>query len=86
MTVFQHRYDIQVHVVDGIRFDAHEAAWLREMAKFCIEEGMPGLDACKRLIAVLDRANIPPYHGGPVYGLFEEGEGAEGWLRLAGGR
>lgn len=72
MKIGRHKQPITVDIIDTISLGEREAAFLRVMAKHCIETNMQGYAACERLIGVLDAANVIQYDEGPVYGVFEE--------------
>lgn len=61
----------KVRVKVTIEMSIREAAWLREMAEFCIRGDMPGSHACRMLTKFLGDEMIPEYDDGPVCGLFE---------------
>lgn len=67
-----HPHTIEVTILDSISLNAREAGFLRVMAQHCIDTGMPGLAACRVLVRVLDRMQVPGYPGNPVGDLFEE--------------
>lgn len=62
---------ITVTLIERVQLNAREVAFLRVMARHCIETRMAGNVACKDLIALIDGLRVPECVG-PVYGLFEE--------------
>lgn len=49
-----------------------EAGFLRVMARYCIDNRMPGWGACENLIKALDAALIPEWSSEPTGWYFEE--------------
>lgn len=67
-----HTVTVTFDIVEGLAFDKRELAFLRAMARHCIETRMVGRLACVRLDAILAKAGVDLEVEGPVYGLFEE--------------
>lgn len=65
-------HTVTFDIIEGVTFDKYELAFLREMARHCIETRMAGAGACSRLDALLAKAGVESGVEGPVYGLFEE--------------
>lgn len=72
MKTKSHTRTIRVRLIEDVELDAREADFLRKMARFCSEEGMPGSIACGRLVELLNAAGVPELPPGPVYGIFED--------------
>ena len=64
-------HSISVTLINSISLEMRELEFLREMARFCVQNEMVGCNAAERLDKLLESMGVNPQGKGPVYGIFE---------------
>lgn len=64
-------HNISVSLTSSIQLEMRELEFLREMARFCVQNKMVGYNAAERLDKLLESMGVNSQRKGPVYGIFE---------------
>ena len=64
-------HSISVTLINSISLEMRELEFLREMARFCVQNEMVGCNAAERLDKLLESMGVNSQGKGPVYGIFE---------------
>ncbi len=64
-------HNISVSLTSSIQLEMRELEFLREMARFCVQNEMVGCNAAERLDKVLEAMGVNSQGKGPVHGIFE---------------
>jgi len=64
-------HNISVSLTNSIQLEMRELEFLREMARYCVENKMSGYGAADRLDKLLESMGVKSETKGPLYGIFE---------------